>query len=97
MDHNKSLPTYYYPFVERNNWRYWYKLRNGEFIVKDFQTFNQCLKMLSHCRKLNIEYKAVPRQNFLIGTRFAFLLNLFYNRITDRNRLSQKNPENFQS
>ena len=90
---NKPLPTLFYPYYDRANWRYWYKLRNGEYIIRDYQTITQCARMLAHCRKLGIEFKACPRNSFGFGMDFAFLLNLFYNRLSDRKPTSPENIE----
>lgn len=49
--------------------------------------------MLAHCRKLGIEFKACPRNSFGFGMDFAFLLNLFYNRLSDRKPTSPENIE----
>lgn len=82
------LPTIYYPFVERKNWEYWYRLSNGEYVHVERATIIEALKNHCLCKRLGIPSKCRPRSSGnRLGTQIA--LNLFSNRLSDR---SQKDP-----
>ena len=91
MQLEQPLQTIYYPLSNRCNWRYWYQLDNEEYVMKDFQTIVQCLKMYKHCSTFNIEFKASPKINWH-GS--CSLLNLFFKRLSDREVKTHENKLN---
>jgi len=77
---NSSLPTLFYSLNDHPNWQLCYKLSDGSWIFEDYVSIHYCSRMLVHCGKLGIEAKARLRTR----TRVLILLNLFFNRLTDR-------------
>ena len=88
MNQNLSIPTLYYPFFNRANLKYWYRLSNGHYQVKDFVSLSECIKMAGFCKKHSIPYKAKAKgDNEKIGTVLALTL-LVLNRVnSDKNDL----------
>lgn len=84
------LPTIFYPFVERKNWEYWYQLSNGSYIHIERATILECFREYARCKKHAILFKCRPRSSGnRLGTEIA--LNLFSNRITDRDAVRHEN------
>lgn len=77
QDVSTSLPTLYYPFLTRKNWRYWIKLSNGTYYVKQYTTVRNCCFTYEYCKRFNIPFKATPMgEKNTIGMKFASFLNL---------------------
>ena len=92
MNQNLSIPTLYYPFFNRANLKYWYRLSNGHYQVKDFVSLSECIKMAGFCKKHSIPYKAKAKgDNEKIGTVLALTL-LVLNRVNS-NKTSNTNIE----
>jgi len=69
------LPTSFYPFLERSNWKYWYQLSNESYQIKNHATLLECIKMYVHCKKYSIPFKAYPRgKGNKVGIRIALTL-----------------------
>ena len=58
MNQNLSIPTLYYPFFNRANLKYWYRLNNGHYQVKNFVNLSECIKMAGFCKLHGIPFKA---------------------------------------
>lgn len=93
MKLDQPLQTIYYPYYERRNWCYWYRLSNGRYITKNFVTVGDCLRMYQHCKLYDIEFRAMPRSENSFWHRICslrFLLNLFFKRLSDREAQTHK-------
>lgn len=85
MTNKPPLPTLFYPFIERCNWKYWYQLSNGDYIIKDRATLPECIQMYCHCKRCSIPFKATPRsEKNILGTKVALTL-LVLNRVKSDN------------
>ena len=89
MNQNLSIPTLYFPFFNRPNLKYWYKLNNGHYQVKNFVSLADSIKMAGFCKLHGIPFK-VERQSIEIGLAQNLLL---INTLLVLNRLNSDKNE----
>lgn len=97
MKLDQPLSTIYYPYYERQNWCYWYRLSNGDYITRNFVTVGDCLRMYEHCKFHGIEFRAMPRSEYSFWhscCSLRVLLNLFFKRLSDRSPENEENKIN---
>lgn len=78
-----SLPTLFYFFNKRTNWKLCYKLSDDSWVVLDYISIHKCSRMLVHCAKLGIEARACVRGS---KSKSLILLNSFYIRLSGRRK-----------
>lgn len=78
------LPTIYYPYYDRPNWKYCYQLSNRTWVVKERVSLPYIIQMASFCKLFDVPFRARPMGKDFNWHGACFLLNLFSIRLTDR-------------
>lgn len=89
---NTPLPTLKTQIIEnilaednRAIYRYAYLMANGKWHTRERVYKSHCLAMCEHCARHGIPFRVSPMSDDNpSGTKFALLLQFFYNRLTDR-------------
>ena len=77
------MKTIYYPFNNRRNFTYWIKLKTGRYCIIKRASLVECIRAFLGSKAYGLMFKAQSCSNENQLAR-SLLLNLFYNRLTDR-------------
>ena len=88
----KSRPTLCYPrpYLHRKNLTYWIQLKTGRYCITPRASLIECIKAYIGCKAYGLTFKAKPLSNEN-QLAYILLLNLFYNRLTDRKHFTIEN------
>lgn len=91
MKSHLLLPTLFYPYFDRQIWKYCYMLCDGSWELAHRVSLHMCIKMMGHCKRFGYRFKAapvvlvIPYSNWHGSCYISpLLLNLFSNTVTDR-------------
>lgn len=79
----KENLTYFFPYYERLNIKFWVRLKNGQYVITERACILETVRAYYGAQSSGMDFKACPclEQN---NTLRVFLLYLFYNKLTDR-------------
>ena len=84
--------TFYYPYFERLNLRFWIRLKSGRYVITPRASILDVVRAWYGCQAYNLGFKAEALSGCINGEltpEGCILLYLFYNRLTDRKPGSQ--------
>jgi hypothetical protein len=82
---NITLPTIFYPYPERKNYRYCYLLSNGKWFIEHRVNLYEMFKMGQRCAKLNIPFRCEHLGiNFKLGMEIALNFTCSLRGLSDR-------------
>ena len=76
--------TFYYPYFERLNLRFWIRLKSGRYVITPRASILDVVRAWYGCQAYNLEFRVEFRHVKKRIPEGSFLLYLFYNRLTDR-------------